>query len=46
VGANSVVTGKLPDYCVAVGAPARVIRQYSADSGWTPAQEFASQPNT
>ena len=25
VGANSVVTGELPDYCVAVGAPARVI---------------------
>jgi len=25
VGANSVVTGDLPDYCVAVGAPARVI---------------------
>ncbi len=27
VGANSVVTGTLPDNCVAVGAPARVIRQ-------------------
>ncbi|MBV1894368.1 MAG: acyltransferase [Ilumatobacteraceae bacterium] len=26
VGANSVVTGDLPDNCVAVGAPARVIR--------------------
>jgi acetyltransferase-like isoleucine patch superfamily enzyme len=25
VGANSVVTGDLPDFCVAVGAPARVI---------------------
>lgn len=40
VGANSVVTGALPDYCVAVGAPARVIRQYSPGSGWSPAQEF------
>ena len=40
VGANSVVTGALPDYCVAVGAPARVIRQYSRGSGWSPAQEF------
>ncbi len=27
VGANSVVTDDLPDYSVAVGAPARVIRQ-------------------
>lgn len=27
VGANSVVTGELPDNCVAVGAPARVIVQ-------------------
>ena len=36
VGANSVVTGELPDFCVAVGAPARVIRQYTPDSGWTP----------
>lgn len=44
VGANSVVTGTLPDYCVAVGTPARVIRQYSAESGWMPAQEFADNP--
>ena len=36
VGANSVVTGELPDFCVAVGAPARVIRQYTPESGWTP----------
>ena len=27
VGANSVVTGTLPDHCVAAGVPARVIRQ-------------------
>lgn len=27
VGANSVVTEDIPDYCVAVGAPARVVRQ-------------------
>jgi acetyltransferase-like isoleucine patch superfamily enzyme len=40
VGANSVVTGTLPDFCVAVGAPARVIRRYSEISGWTPAEEF------
>ncbi len=43
VGANSVVTGALPDYCVAVGAPARVIRQYSAGSGWSPAREFSEK---
>ncbi len=34
VGANSVVAGELPDYCVAVGAPARVIRQYVEGKGW------------
>lgn len=28
VGANSVVTHDLPDYCVAVGNPARVIKKY------------------
>jgi acetyltransferase-like isoleucine patch superfamily enzyme len=40
VGANSVVTGELPDFCVAVGAPARVVRRYKPESGWTPADEF------
>ncbi|MEA3185778.1 MAG: hypothetical protein QOJ74_2255 [Ilumatobacteraceae bacterium] len=34
VGANSVVNGDLPDYCVAVGAPARVIRRYVEGTGW------------
>ncbi|MDO8982374.1 DapH/DapD/GlmU-related protein [Cypionkella sp.] len=33
VGANSVVLSDLPDYCVAVGAPARVVRQFDAASG-------------
>lgn len=28
VGANSVVTKDLPDYSVAVGAPARIVKQY------------------
>ncbi|MEM1335749.1 MAG: acyltransferase [Actinomycetota bacterium] len=32
VGANSVVTGALPDNCVAAGAPARVIRQLRPSS--------------
>lgn len=31
VGANSVVTHDLPDNCVAVGAPARVVRHLKAD---------------
>ncbi len=35
IGANSVVTGKIPDYSVAVGSPARVIRQYREGIGWT-----------
>jgi acetyltransferase-like isoleucine patch superfamily enzyme len=34
VGANSVVTGHLPDYCVAAGVPAKVIRQYTPGQGW------------
>jgi len=29
IGANSVVTKDIPDYCVAVGAPARVIKTYN-----------------
>ena len=34
VGAGSVVTGSLPDFCVAVGNPARVIRRYVEGDGW------------
>ncbi|CAB4716567.1 unannotated protein [freshwater metagenome] len=34
VGANSVVNGDLPDYSVAVGSPARVIRRYVEGEGW------------
>jgi acetyltransferase-like isoleucine patch superfamily enzyme len=32
VGANSVVNSSIPDYSVAVGAPARVVRQYNRNS--------------
>jgi acetyltransferase-like isoleucine patch superfamily enzyme len=32
IGANSVVTHNIPDYSVAVGSPARVVKQYSFDS--------------
>ena len=35
IGANSVVTKDIPDYCVAVGAPAKIIRRYdSATKTW------------
>ena len=34
VGAGSVVTGDLPDFCVAVGNPARVIRRHVPGQGW------------
>jgi acetyltransferase-like isoleucine patch superfamily enzyme len=36
IGANSVVTGEIPDYSVAVGAPARVICRYVEGEGWVP----------
>lgn len=32
IGANSVVNASIPDYSVAVGAPARVIRQYNPET--------------
>lgn len=31
IGANSVVTTDIPDYCVAVGSPARVVKKYDFD---------------
>jgi acetyltransferase-like isoleucine patch superfamily enzyme len=31
VGASSIVTSDVPDYCVVVGNPARVIKKYDAD---------------
>ena len=33
IGANSVVTSDVPDYCVAVGAPAKVIKKYDSLTG-------------
>lgn len=32
IGANSVVTKDIPDYCVAVGIPAKIIKRYNIDS--------------
>lgn len=35
VGANSVVTKDIPDYCVVVGSPARIIKKYNKkESNW------------
>jgi acetyltransferase-like isoleucine patch superfamily enzyme len=28
VGANSVVTSDIPDYCIVVGVPAKIIKRY------------------
>jgi acetyltransferase-like isoleucine patch superfamily enzyme len=36
VAAGSVVRGPVPDCCVVAGAPARVVRRYSAEQGWDP----------
>lgn len=30
IGANAVVTSDIPDFCVAVGAPARIIKRYNS----------------
>ncbi len=32
VSANAVVRGTFPDYCVIVGAPARIVKRYNPDS--------------
>ncbi len=37
VAAGSVVTGDLPDLCVAAGSPARPIRRYVEGEGWVKA---------
>ncbi len=34
IGANSVVSGEIPDYSVAVGSPARVVKRWTAEQGW------------
>ena len=36
VAAGSVVRGTIPDFSVAAGAPAKVVRQYDPDRGWDP----------
>lgn len=32
IGANSVVTKNIPDYCVAVGSPVKIIKRYNLES--------------
>ncbi len=44
IGANSVVTGDIPDYSVAVGAPARVIRRHDPERGWIDASGEQTSP--
>ncbi|HLD22995.1 MAG TPA: acyltransferase [Sulfuricurvum sp.] len=40
IGANSVVTHDIPDYSVAVGAPARVIKRYNSTTHqWIPIEQ-------
>jgi acetyltransferase-like isoleucine patch superfamily enzyme len=39
IGAQSVVTGSVPDFSVAVGIPARVIRRYVTGEGWVRVDE-------
>ncbi|OKS86938.1 hypothetical protein RG47T_2396 [Mucilaginibacter polytrichastri] len=33
IGANSVVKGQFPDYCVIVGSPARIVKRYNVETG-------------
>lgn len=43
VGANAVVTKDIPDYCVAVGAPAIIVKRYSHELGtWIRTNEDGS----
>lgn len=44
VGAGSVVTDDLPDRCVAVGNPARVIRRHVPGKGWVASDGSGAQP--
>ncbi|MGC8750560.1 acyltransferase [Hydrotalea sp.] len=32
VGANSVVRGKFPDYCIIVGIPAKIVKRYNCET--------------
>lgn len=42
VGAGAIVTTDLPDRCVAVGAPARPVREHHPAHGWVRSQQAAT----
>ena len=42
IAAGSVVRGAVPDRCVVAGVPARVVRTYQPDDGWSPPGSAAS----
>jgi acetyltransferase-like isoleucine patch superfamily enzyme len=44
VGAGAVVTGDLPDFCVAIGNPARVVKRYVTGEGWVRVEAPAPDP--
>jgi acetyltransferase-like isoleucine patch superfamily enzyme len=44
IAAGSIVRGSIPDFAVAAGAPARVIRQHSAQDGWVPPLQAMTEP--
>ena len=33
IGANTVVSGSIPDYCVVAGCPAKIIKKYNLTEG-------------
>jgi serine acetyltransferase len=43
IGAGSVVRGVIPDRCVAVGVPARVVRRWMPGEGWVPSPAAVTQ---
>lgn len=44
IGANSVVTKDVPDYCVAVGSPAKILRKCNKNTGeW---KKYEAKKNT
>ena len=39
IGANSIVNKDVPDFCVAVGCPVKIIKSYN-ENGWCRLKEF------
>jgi serine acetyltransferase len=47
IGANAVVISDIPDYCVAVGIPARVVRRYNPETcTWQKVPKDAANQST